>query len=395
MPAPPRSRFSWSWPGDYLAGGLFDRAEEVLLEMLDQECEKREQVIRQLTYLYEQERDWTNAISMGERLVKSTAQDRPGAGPTAAARKRKRRSPAASSARRAACCAAPSASIRIASAPASCRGAPEMREEDWNAAIEAFRRIWKQDPDFFDEVLTELRQCYQALEKERGLYPHARRLQLPTTRQHRPEVLLLSEQLRGGAAAIARPGRLIADYMQASPTSARPAPSDRHEPARVGRKARPASPPGPAQGARRTARPVVKPSIQCRRCGSDPVAAVALPQLPPLGGTIKPRSEGEIKAVTVASPHYCRPGLPATGPGASAITGGHVDPAKVRVKVGQGAVHPGPEPDVVLRPPRQRLPGVPGSQIPRRSQHRGRRRRSRRRPGRMDGQRPCRRRRPP
>ena len=46
------------------------------------------------------------------------------------------------------------------------QGRLEMREEDWNAAIDAFRRIWKQDPDFFDEVLSELRQCYQALEKE-------------------------------------------------------------------------------------------------------------------------------------------------------------------------------------------------------------------------------------
>ena len=65
---------------DYLASGIFDLAEQVLLEMLDQDCQAKDEVCQQLMGLYEQERDWVNAISMGERLIKS----RPALGPVLA-----------------------------------------------------------------------------------------------------------------------------------------------------------------------------------------------------------------------------------------------------------------------------------------------------------------------
>ncbi len=58
---------------DYLASGIFDLAEQVLLEMLDQDCQAKDAVCEQLMGLYEQERDWVNAISMGERLLKNRA----------------------------------------------------------------------------------------------------------------------------------------------------------------------------------------------------------------------------------------------------------------------------------------------------------------------------------
>jgi len=274
---------------DYLAGGLFDRAEEVLLEMLDQECEKREQVIRQLTYLYEQERDWTNAISMGEHLVKS----QPKIAPVLAHY----------------CCEEAEAQIarselnparrmlrRALGFDKNCvrasvlQGRLEMREEDWNAAIDAFRRIWKQDPDFFDEVLSELRQCYQALEKEEDFIRMLADYSAETPSTAR--VLLLSEQLReryGDREA----GQFIADYMQANPTVL-----GLHRLIDMNLQ-------GSAEGEAREHLGLLKALTerltsgktiyQCRRCGfQTPLLQWRCPSCR-RWGTINPRSEGEIK----------------------------------------------------------------------------------------------------
>ncbi len=257
--------------------------------MLDQECEKREQVIRQLTYLYEQERDWTNAISMGEHLVKS----QPKIAPVLAHY----------------CCEEAEAQIarselnparrmlrRALGFDKNCvrasvlQGRLEMREEDWNAAIDAFRRIWKQDPDFFDEVLSELRQCYQALEKEEDFIRMLADYSAETPSTAR--VLLLSEQLReryGDREA----GQFIADYMQANPTV-------------LGlHRLIDMNPPGSAEGEAREHLGLLKALTerltsgktiyQCRRCGfQTPLLQWRCPSCR-RWGTIKPRSEGEIK----------------------------------------------------------------------------------------------------
>ncbi len=216
LPRPTQEQIQLELAEDYLAGGLFDRAEEVLLEMLDQDCEKREPVVRQLTHLYEQERDWSSAISMGEQLVKSD----PKIGPILAHY----------------CCEEADAQIargeltparrmlrRALGFDKQCvrasvvQGRLEMRDEQWNDAIDAFKRIWKQDPDFFDEVLDELRQCYQHLEKEEEFIKLL--ADISAERPSTARVLLLSEQLReryGDREA----ADFIADYMKANPRCA-------------------------------------------------------------------------------------------------------------------------------------------------------------------------------
>jgi lipopolysaccharide biosynthesis regulator YciM len=170
------------------------------------------------------------------------------------------------------------------------QGRLEMREEDWNAAIDAFRRIWKQDPDFFDEVLSELRQCYQALEKEEDFIRMLADYSAETPSTAR--VLLLSEQLReryGDREA----GQFIADYMQANPTVL-----GLHRLIDMNLQ-------GSAEGEAREHLGLLKALTerltsgktiyQCRRCGfQTPLLQWRCPSCR-RWGTIKPRSEGEIK----------------------------------------------------------------------------------------------------
>lgn len=53
---------------DYLRAGLFDRAEALFLELADHH-EYREQSLRQLVEIYQQQRDWEQAIQVAEQLA--------------------------------------------------------------------------------------------------------------------------------------------------------------------------------------------------------------------------------------------------------------------------------------------------------------------------------------
>ncbi|WP_101675048.1 lipopolysaccharide assembly protein LapB [Alloalcanivorax mobilis] len=274
---------------DYLAGGLFDRAEEVLLEMLDQDCEQREQVLRKLMNLYEQERDWPSAISMGEQLVKGDAK----IGPLLAhycceeadtQASRNELSPARRMLRRA--LGFDKDCVRAS----VLQGRLEMREQEWDAAISAFRRIWKQDQDFFDEVLDELRQCYQHLEQEETFIKMLADYSAETPSTAR--VLLLAEQLReryGDREA----AEFITDYMKANPSV-----RGLHRIIDMNLQ-------GSAEGEAREHLGVLKTLTerlssdktiyQCRRCGfQTPLLQWRCPSCR-RWGTIKPRPEGDSK----------------------------------------------------------------------------------------------------
>ena len=54
---------------DFLAAGLHDRAEHVLLHMVDVGSHHARLAMRHLMSLYEQERDWHSALAIGERLL--------------------------------------------------------------------------------------------------------------------------------------------------------------------------------------------------------------------------------------------------------------------------------------------------------------------------------------
>lgn len=199
---------------DYLASGIFDLAEQVLLEMLDQNCDAKDEVCSQLMGLYEQERDWINAISMGERLVRS----RPELASVLAQycceqaenlKRDKEISPARRMLRKA-------LSLDEKCVRASFQeGELEMDEQNWDAAIQAFQRIWVQDSDYFDEVLDKLRTCFDAQEKSEDFIQMLAdySAEKPSTSR----ILLLSEALKeryGDKEA----ADFIGEYMKANPS---------------------------------------------------------------------------------------------------------------------------------------------------------------------------------
>lgn len=54
---------------DYLSGGVFDRAEQLLLELIDRRSRQRADAMRHLLQIYEQEKDWHSALAVGEKLL--------------------------------------------------------------------------------------------------------------------------------------------------------------------------------------------------------------------------------------------------------------------------------------------------------------------------------------
>lgn len=290
LPRSTQERIQLELADDYLAGGLFDRAEEVLLEMLDQDCERREQVLAKLMNLYEQERDWPSAISMGEHLVKNDDKIAPllahycceEAESQAA---RNEIGPARRMLRRA--LGFDKDCVRAS----VLQGRLEMREQEWDAAIQAFRRIWTQDKEFFDEVLSELRQCYHHLSQEETFIQVLADYSAETPSTAR--VLLLSEQLReryGDREA----AEFIADYMKANPS------------VRGLNRIIDMNLQVTAEGEAREHLGMLKQLTerltsdktvyQCRRCGfQTPLLQWRCPSCR-RWGTIKPRSEGDLKS---------------------------------------------------------------------------------------------------
>jgi lipopolysaccharide biosynthesis regulator YciM len=147
---------------DYLRAGLFDRAEALFQELVDQP-DHMEIAVSRLIYIFQQEKDWRQAIAHCDRL------ERIGGEP-------KRRETAHF------CCElAEEADARqeyaeartwllgaLARDPDCTRaslllGRLAMREEDYRTAIEAFRAVERQDRGYFPEVIAPLGQCFGAL----------------------------------------------------------------------------------------------------------------------------------------------------------------------------------------------------------------------------------------
>ena len=199
---------------DYIAAGLLDRAELILQEMLERGTRHHHQAMKHLMSIFEQERDWHNALAVGERLLQhdssvgsvlahyccELASALKGEAQYNAARRTLRR--------------ALDFDPRCVRASMQ-MGRLEMQAQQWEDAIRAFRRVRRQDPEFFSEVLDELEQCYVALNRgeqlDRLLAKWA--LDRPST----PLVLKLAERLRGRYGDKAA-STFIADYMKAHPT---------------------------------------------------------------------------------------------------------------------------------------------------------------------------------
>lgn len=144
---------------DYLRAGLFDRAEALFRELLEQP-DHTEVALSRLIYIFQQEKDWRQAIAYCDRLEQIGGEP-------------KRRETAHF------CCELAEEASQddeartwlldaLARDPHCARanlllGRLAMRGGDHQAAIAAFQAVERQDRGYFPEVITALGQCYGAL----------------------------------------------------------------------------------------------------------------------------------------------------------------------------------------------------------------------------------------
>jgi len=158
---------------DYMKAGLFDRAETLFGELVESSPHS-EQALSYLLDIYQQEKDWTNAIKTAQRISVKT-------GKTfnnlishfyceQAEIAYKQGEPA-----RALKLFKKAASTNKNSVRASLLEAKiEHDAGNENAAIRALKRIETQDPDYLPEVLGPLLHCYQSLGKPEEMLVYLR-----------------------------------------------------------------------------------------------------------------------------------------------------------------------------------------------------------------------------
>ncbi len=154
---------------DYFKAGLFDRAENLFLELAEVRAHS-EQALRLLLSIYQQEKELDKAIQTGRKLARVSgkrmddviaqyycelAEQAISKKNLSAARDWLRQAFAADS-------NCVRASIVL--------GDVEAGEGRYREAIEAWQRVEDQDPHYFGEVAGRIAEAYRRLEDEQGLY---------------------------------------------------------------------------------------------------------------------------------------------------------------------------------------------------------------------------------
>ncbi len=161
---------------DYMSAGLFDRAEKLFCELAGQP-EFAAAALDKLVDIYEQEKDWHQAIAYCDELQKSTG--------------RSRKLEAANF-----CCELAEVAQQrgdpdtarnflqqaLTRDPGCVRasvllGETDMESGDYESAIAAFKTVQQQDPRLFPEVIEPLGRCYAALQNESELMDYLRTVQ--------------------------------------------------------------------------------------------------------------------------------------------------------------------------------------------------------------------------
>ena len=160
---------------DYWAAGLFDRAEAIYAELVDSD-EYQVQALQQLTEIYEQEKDWSQAISTARQLEQATGRT---LAPVIAQycceeaeRSRLERSRDAALAS-----LAQALEVDENCARASLlRGDIQAEMQDWQSAISAYENVEHQDPDYLPETVSRLQYCCSKLGRTESLLTYLSRL---------------------------------------------------------------------------------------------------------------------------------------------------------------------------------------------------------------------------
>lgn len=161
---------------DYMRAGLFDRAEALFLELIDYPEHSKDALLR-LVDIYQQEKDWRQAIYYCDHLERKTGVSK---GVEAAhfccelaeeAIRRHRAEEARDFLRQA-----------LARNPSGARapllwGRLAMAEGDYRAAIAAFQSIERYGRSYFLEVIDSLGQCYALLGRQDEWIDYLRKVQ--------------------------------------------------------------------------------------------------------------------------------------------------------------------------------------------------------------------------
>jgi len=158
---------------DYHKAGLLDRAENLFLELTEIPAHV-EQALRSLMHIYEQEKDWDKAITVGQRLAKTAARD---IEPVLAQYycELGENELLAGNAARARSCAMDALSIDHDCVRASILvGRVAAIQGNDRDAIRAWQKIEQQDAKYLDEVIDEIATAFHKLNEEPqlNLYLH-------------------------------------------------------------------------------------------------------------------------------------------------------------------------------------------------------------------------------
>lgn len=214
LPPEARDDVELELANDYMTAGLFDRAEQVLQAMIEHESRHTTVAMHKLLSIFEQEKDWNNAVAVGEKLLKRDRSVAPVlAHYLCELAARMKRDDEMNAARR---------TLRRALAfDSNCaraslmQGRLEMRAGHWENALRAFKRLRRQDPVFFDEVLDDVERCYDALDRDGELVRFLAQCSVdyPST----PVVLKLADRLRASYGE-REASLFITEYMKAHPS---------------------------------------------------------------------------------------------------------------------------------------------------------------------------------
>lgn len=198
---------------DYLRAGVLDRAENLFRELVDQGM-FLERALSGLVTIYEQERDWEQAIETTRRLESARGHTlRPVIAQYYCELADEARAandvPAALRHLKAA-----HSEFRDCVRVSLIRGEISEAAQDYAAAVKSYRQVLKQDIDFVTEVLAPLERCYLAMEDAAG---YRRFLEEVMQRYEgaAPHVALarLLQRQRKNDEAIAH----LSEYVQATP----------------------------------------------------------------------------------------------------------------------------------------------------------------------------------
>jgi len=158
---------------DYMRAGLYDRAEKIFIDLVEMRAHA-ERALRELLVIFQQEREWENAIDTARKLATQTNESQH----QAIAQLYCERGDEA--VRAGNHDAAMSFAKRALSTDNGCvrasllRGDLELEMGKPKAAIRSFKRVAQQDSDYFPEVLGRLKSATQALGQQTALIDYLR-----------------------------------------------------------------------------------------------------------------------------------------------------------------------------------------------------------------------------